>query len=173
MGGDCLNIGCVPSKALIACARAAHSVKELKDFGVIIPQGTSYCIFLFSLSDIHYFAGEVTVDFGYVMKRMRDIRAKISHHDSVERYSKEFCKHVFVGQGKFSGNNVIEVTGDDGTVRQLKYKKAMIATGASASIPPVPGLRDIPHLTNANFFNLTERPPRVLVIGCGPSMKIY
>eukprot|EP01035_Chromulina_nebulosa_P019347 gene19347-25212_t len=150
MGGDCLNIGCVPSKALIACARAAHSVKELKKFGVHIPEG------------------EVTVDFPFVMKRMREIRARISHHDSVQRYSKEFCKHVFVGEGKFIGNNEIEVTGDDGSKRTLKYKKAMIATGASAAIPPVAGLREIPHLTNANFFNLNALPPRMIVIGCGP-----
>lgn len=150
MGGDCLNIGCVPSKALISCARAAHSVKELKNFGVHIPDGN------------------VTIDFPFVMERMRKIRAEISHHDSVQRYSREFCKHVFVGNGKFVGDHGIEVTGDDGTTRLLKYKKAMISTGASAAIPPIPGLRDIPHLTNANFFNLVALPPRILVIGCGP-----
>jgi thioredoxin reductase len=150
MGGDCLNTGCVPSKALIACARAAHSVKTLSTFGVHIPDGP------------------VTVDFGYVMQRMREIRAKISHHDSVQRYSRDFCKHVFVGHAQFIGGHVIEVTGDDGGKRQLTFKKAMIATGASAAIPPVVGLREVPHLTNSNFFNMTELPPRLLVIGCGP-----
>lgn len=145
MGGDCLNTGCVPSKALIACARAIHSVKNLKQFGVSIPEG------------------EVTIDFNFVMERMRKIRAKISHHDSVERYSKDFCKHVFLGNAKFIGVDKVEVTGDDGSKRELTFKKAMIATGASAAIPPIPGLVDIPFLTNSNFFNQTELPPRMLV----------
>ena len=150
MGGDCLNTGCVPSKALIACSKMMHSTKKLHEFGIKLPDG------------------DVTVDFGFIMERMRGIRAKISHHDSVQRYSKEFCKHVFIGTGKFTGRNNVQVTGHDGSVRELKFKKAMIATGASAFIPPIPGLRDTPHLTNSNFFNLTEMPPRMLVIGCGP-----
>lgn len=156
MGGDCLNTGCVPSKALIACARAAHSVKELSKFGVTVDQST------------------VSIDFGFVMERMRAVRAKISHHDSVQRYSRDFCKDVYVGEAKFAGGKVVQVTGDDGTVRSLLFKKAMIATGASAAIPPVEGLvasegrLPVPHLTNSNFFNLTALPPRMLVIGCGP-----
>eukprot|EP01038_Epipyxis_sp_PR26KG_P009703 gene9703-13060_t len=150
MGGDCLNTGCVPSKALIACAKAAHSTKHLASFGIHIPDGA------------------VTVDFNFIMSRMREIRAKISHHDSVQRYSKEFCKHVFVGNAKFIDNNTIEVIGDDNTPRILKFKKAMIATGASAAIPPIPGLQDLPHLTNSNFFNQTSLPPSMVVIGCGP-----
>ena len=150
MGGDCLNTGCVPSKALIACARAAHSVKHLSDFGVTIPDGP------------------VRVDFGFVMERMRAIRAKISHHDSVQRYKRDFCKDVYIGHAEFAGGNVITVVGDDKSVRTLRFKKAMIATGASAAIPPVSGLSESPHLTNSNFFNLTALPPRMLVIGCGP-----
>jgi pyruvate/2-oxoglutarate dehydrogenase complex dihydrolipoamide dehydrogenase (E3) component len=150
MGGDCLNTGCVPSKALIACARAMHSTQHLSEFGVKIPEG------------------EVTIDFNFVMERMRKIRAKISHVDSVERYSRDFCKHVFVGDAKFIGNKSVEIIGDDGSKRVLKYKKAMIAVGASAAIPPVPGLREIPFLTNSNFFNQTQLPPRMMVIGCGP-----
>ena len=145
MGGDCLNTGCVPSKALIACARAFHSTKSLSEFGVKIP------------------CGEVTVDFDFVMTRMRKIRAKISHHDSVQRYSKDFCKHVFVGSAKFIGGNKVEVIGDDKTSRILNFKKAMIATGASAAIPSIPGLIGTPFLTNSNFFNQTELPPRMLV----------
>lgn len=150
MGGDCLNTGCVPSKALIACARAAHSVHELKNFGVHIPEGP------------------VTVDFGFVMERMRAIRAKISHHDSVQRYKRDFCKDVYVGHAEFVGGNEVTVKADDGSTRTLRFKKAMVATGASASIPPVEGLAQVPHLTNSNFFNLTEQPPRMVVIGCGP-----
>ena len=141
----CIITGCVPSKALIACARAFHSTKLLSEFGVKIPDG------------------EVTVDFNFVMERMRKIRAKISHHDSVQRYSKEFCEHVYIGSAKFTGGNKVEVIGDDGTPRILSFKKAMIASGASAAVPPIPGLKDAPFLTNSNFFNQTELPPRMLV----------
>lgn len=149
MGGDCLNIGCVPSKALIACAREFQRIKNAHEFGIQIP------------------SGPITIDFGHVMRRMRAIRAKISHHDSVSRYSKEFCEHVYVGEAKFSSEpNVVTVHCPDGTSRSVHYKKAMIASGASASVPPI--LADKPHLTNANFFNLTELPPRMLVVGCGP-----
>ena len=150
MGGDCLNTGCVPSKALIACARTFHNLKHVSQFGITLP------------------SGDATIDFGFVMQRMRGIRAKISHHDSVARYGKEFCKHVYVGHAQFIGGNRVEVVGDDGQKRILLFHKAMVATGASAAIPPVSGLRSIPHLTNGNFFNQTQLPPRMLVIGCGP-----
>ena len=151
MGGDCLNIGCVPSKALISAANAFRRVKEASKFGISLP------------------AGEITIDFEFVMQRMRKIRAQISHHDSVARYAKDFCEDVYVGHGEFApsceGKSVI-VTGDDGTQRHLRYRKAMIATGASAYVPSV--LSDIPHLTNANFFNLIHLPKRMVVIGTGP-----
>eukprot|EP01041_Mallomonas_annulata_P001803 gene1803-3500_t len=150
MGGDCLNTGCIPSKAIISCAKAYHNAKHnLKQFGIKIPPQS------------------ITLDFAAVMERMREIRSKISHHDSVQRYSREFCEHVFLGQGKFIGRNVVEVQGDDGTSRFLCFKKAIIATGASAVIPSVAGLSGVPHLTNSNLFNLTALPPRLLVIGCG------
>jgi hypothetical protein len=90
MGGDCLNVGCVPSKAVIACARAVHTAKHLADFGVHIPEG------------------DIKVDFGFVMQRMRQIRAKISHHDSVQRYARDFCKDVFVGHGTFLSSSCKE-----------------------------------------------------------------
>jgi thioredoxin reductase len=164
MGGDCLNSGCVPSKALIACARAANSVKSLHTFGVNVGNPIA-----------------VTIDFPFIMQRMRAIRAQISHHDSVARYSREFCKHVFVGHAQFVGDHHVEVKGDDGSIRVLRFKKAMVATGASPSIPRVlrpVAINDndgntvaqsaiIPHLTNSNFFNLQELPPRMIVIGCG------
>ncbi len=150
MGGDCLNTGCVPSKAVIACAKQFHHTKnDLAKFGITIN-------------------GDVSIDFGFVMQRMREIRAKISHHDSVSRYGREFCEHVYVGNAVFGPreDKTIIVTGDDGSVRTLKYKKAMIATGASASVPDI--LKTVPHLTNGNFFNLQALPPRMVVIGCGP-----
>lgn len=152
MGGDCLNTGCVPSKALIACARAAHFVQSstLADLGISLPQG------------------KIQVDFPRIMERMRSIRAKISHHDSVDRYKRDFCKDVYIGHAEFVGDHDIAVRGDDGSVRTLKFRKAMIATGASPAIPPIAGLQLCPHLTNSNFFNLLTLPPRMLVIGCGP-----
>mmetsp|Transcript_26164 Transcript_26164/g.34389 ORF Transcript_26164/g.34389 Transcript_26164/m.34389 type:complete len:580 (+) Transcript_26164:167-1906(+) len=145
MGGDCLNIGCVPSKALISCARKFHEVLHCSKFGVRLPPG------------------EVSVDFGFVMERMREIRANISEHDSVARYSRDFCEHVFLGHAQFTSNNTVEVAG-----KTLVFEKAMIATGASAAIVPIPGLPETEHLTNSNFFNLTELPPRISIIGCGP-----
>lgn len=147
MGGDCLNTGCVPSKAVVACAKAFHNLQHLSKYGI-------------------HLDGKATIDFGFVMERMRKIRAKISHHDSVQRYGKEFCQHVYIGHACFHANKVIEVTGDDGSKRQLRFKKAMIGTGASAAIPP--NLVGVPHLTNSSFFNLTELPPRVIFVGCGP-----
>lgn len=165
MGGDCLNTGCVPSKALIACARKFHevnNVEELGDYGI-------------TLNDMKKTRKHFNVDFSKVMKRMRAIRAKISHHDSVQRYSLDFCESVFVGHAEFikgdptsEYNGEVCVTGDDGTKRTLQFKKAMVATGASASVPPIPGLKEIPHLTNSSFFNLTELPETMLVVGCGP-----
>lgn len=160
MGGDCLNTGCVPSKALISSAKAFHDIKNVHKFGIQLPQGNP------------------TVDFGFVMCRMREIRARISHHDSVQRYAREFCD-VFIGEAKFVGDSTVEVVGDDSSVRSLRFKKAMIATGASAYMPPelMPTLftssyegpgSNIPVLTSQSFFNLTELPPRLLVVGCGP-----
>ncbi len=154
MGGDCLNTGCVPSKALIACAREYyHTLHSLDQFGISIDPSA------------------VTLDFGFVMERMRAIRAKISHHDSVSRYSREFCKHIFIGEAKFINENVLQVTNESSpnNNRRITFKKVMIATGASASVPlSIEGLTSTPHLTNANFFNLQELPPRMIVIGCGP-----
>jgi pyruvate/2-oxoglutarate dehydrogenase complex dihydrolipoamide dehydrogenase (E3) component len=99
------------------------------------------------------------------MARMRELRASIAPHDGVERYCRDFCDDIFIGDAKFTGPNTIQVSGMD---QPLVFKKAMIATGASAAVPPVPGLQTVPHLTNNNFFNLTELPPRLVLIGAGP-----
>jgi hypothetical protein len=169
MGGDCLNVGCVPSKAFIASAKKLLEIKSLPKFGISFP------------------VEKVRVDFCAVMTRMRQIRSEISVHDSVARYSREFCEHVYLGKGTFStdepktivvtpsvplskGQNLSPSTDSGETSvsaqRYLRYKKVMIATGASPSVPMV--LRDIPHLTNRNFFNLLDLPPRIVFIGCGP-----
>lgn len=143
LGGDCLNVGCVPSKALIRAARALASVREAADFGVNVPP-------------------ETTVDFAKVMERMRRLRADISPHDSAQRFT-ELGVDVFLGAGKFVGPDTIEVGG-----QALRFTKAVVATGARAAAPLIPGLNDVPHLTNETLFSLTELPQRLGIIGAGP-----
>ncbi len=143
LGGDCLNVGCVPSKAIIAAARRAAQVRDAAEFGINVPEG-------------------VTTDFGKAMERMRKLRADISTHDSAQRFT-DLGIDLYLGGGKFIDANTIEVAG-----QQLKFKKACIATGARASAPPIPGLDTVDHLTNENLFSLTELPKRFGIIGAGP-----
>lgn len=143
LGGDCLNSGCVPSKALLAAARRIKEVQESSDFGI---RGTE----------------KAKVDFSAVMDRMRRLRADLSVHDSTERLQKAGVD-VFLGSGMFDGPDVIRV----GEV-QLRFRKALIATGARALIPAIPGLDRTPYLTNENLFTLTELPRRLVVLGGGP-----
>lgn len=144
LGGDCLNVGCVPSKALLRSAHVAAEVRDAARFGVRVPDG-------------------VDVDFAAVMRRMRELRARISPVDSVERFSGELGVDVYLGEARFAGPKTIEV---DGT--RLHFKKAVVATGARPLVPPVPGLAEAGVLTNETIFNLTELPRRLLVIGGGP-----
>lgn len=143
MGGDCLNVGCVPSKALIRSARAAFDARDGDRFGVDVK-------------------GAVEVDFPAVMERMRRLRSGISKHDSVRRF-RGLGVDVFLGEARFTGRNSIEV-GD----RKLRFKKAVIATGARAAHPPIPGLAEAGYLTNETVFSLTVLPRRLAVIGAGP-----
>ncbi|MCB1066047.1 MAG: mercuric reductase [Verrucomicrobiae bacterium] len=143
MGGDCLNVGCVPSKALISAARAAASVKAASEFGVNLGEG-------------------VAIDFPKVMERMRKLRSDISHHDSVKRFT-ELGIDVFLGQGRFISNSIVEVDG-----KRLNFKKSVIATGARAAAPPIQGLDTVDYLTNETLFSLTELPKRLGIIGAGP-----
>jgi pyruvate/2-oxoglutarate dehydrogenase complex dihydrolipoamide dehydrogenase (E3) component len=142
-GGDCLNVGCVPSKALIRAAKAIREVKRSADFGVVLP------------------AGEITVDFGKIMRRMRELRTKISPADGHAGTSGTGA-HVFQGRGIFTGPNTIQV-GDT----ELKFKKAVIATGGRPSVPNVPGLAEAPYTTNEILFNLESLPPRMVILGAG------
>ncbi len=144
LGGDCLTVGCVPSKLLLRCAKAAAAVRNASAFGVNV-------------------SGEVSVDFGFVMERLRRLRAGIAPVDSAQRYSAKLGVDIFIGKGKFTGQNTIEVNG-----QTLNFAKAVVATGGTASVPPIPGLKNAPYLTNANIFNLTELPARMGVIGAGP-----
>lgn len=144
MGGDCLNSGCVPSKAMIRAAHAAASVRDAGQFGV------------------HLSSEDVEFDFPAAMERMRRLRAGISAHDSAARL-KGLGVDVFLGQAKFCGPRSIRV----GT-HSLDFAKACVATGTRAAIPPIPGLREANPLTNETVFTLTEMPRRLAVIGAGP-----
>src|ERR1039457_1461654 len=144
MGGDCLNVGCVPSKAVIRAARALFDARNAAGFGV---RGSN----------------TISFDFSTAMERMRRLRAEISHHDSARRFRDELGVDVFMGQGSFSGPDCVEVDG-----KKLNFKKAAVCTGARAAAPPIPGLAETGYLTNESIFSLTKLPSRLAVIGAGP-----
>src|SRR5262245_51262573 len=123
LGGDCLNYGCVPSKALIRCARSAAAVARAGDFGVEVPAGAR-------------------VDFAAVMERMRRLRAGISPHDSAERF-RQMGVDVYFGDAQFVDPMAVEVGG-----QRLEFAKAVIATGARAVDPDIPGIEKVGYLTN-------------------------
>lgn len=142
LGGDCLNHGCVPSKAVIRAAHAAHAARGDARFGVT--------------------TGNVDVDFAKAMTWMRSVRAHISHHDSAERLTRDGVD-VFLGPATFTGPDTVEVNGTT-----LRFARACIATGAHAFVPPIPGVEEAEVLTNETVFSLTERPERLVVVGSGP-----
>jgi len=143
LGGDCLNYGCVPSKAIIRSSRVYADIRDAGRFGVQVPAG-------------------VEVDFPAVMERMRRLRAGISRHDAAQRF-RDLGVDVFLGEARFTGPAAVEVAG-----KTLHFKKAVIATGGRAVHPMVPGLAETGYLTNETVFSLTERPRRLLVMGGGP-----
>jgi pyruvate/2-oxoglutarate dehydrogenase complex dihydrolipoamide dehydrogenase (E3) component len=143
LGGDCLNVGCVPSKALIRASRASAEVRDAAEYGVGVPAGA-------------------TVNFAAVMERMRRLRAALSPTDSAARY-RGLGVDVFFGEACFTGPDAVEVGG-----RALRFRRAVIATGARAVRPDIPGLQGAGFLTNETVFTLTELPPRLAVIGAGP-----
>ncbi|MBD2189238.1 mercuric reductase [Pseudanabaena mucicola] len=143
MGGDCLNFGCVPSKCIIRSSRVAADIRDAAAFGIHPPS-------------------PIEIDFAAVMQRMRQLRSQISHHDSATRFQ-NLGVDVFFGSAKFINDHTVEVNDS-----QLRFKKAVIATGARAAHPQVTGLAETGYLTNETVFNLTERPQRLAVIGGGP-----
>ena len=143
MGGDCLNVGCVPSKCLIRSGRAVADIRDAKPFGVSS-------------------SGNMEIDFPTVMARMRQVRTKISPVDSAIS-AKKVGVDVFFGEGSFTSNNTLTVEG-----QTLRFKKAVIATGARPVRPKIEGLEAAGYLTNETVFSLTELPPRLAVIGGGP-----
>jgi pyruvate/2-oxoglutarate dehydrogenase complex dihydrolipoamide dehydrogenase (E3) component len=145
LGGDCLNVGCVPSKTLIRSAKAVGEIRRAQrgDFGVSL-------------------TGEVRVDFTAVMERVRRVRADISHHDSADRFRK-LGIDVYLGEGQFIGPDSFTVDG-----RTIQFKKAIVATGSRPAFIPIPGLAETGYITNVTLFELTEQPRRLAVIGAGP-----
>ena len=163
LGGDCLNVGCVPSKAIIHSANLAHTLRgdmeHLEEAGISVDPYA------------------VKVDFEKVMERIRRIRSEISHHDSAERYSKELGVQIFLGHGKFTSLNTVEVNG-----KTLTFKRAVVATGGYPVLPPIDGLKELHEkataweeasgprpivMTNETVFNLNKKPKNMLVIGAG------
>lgn len=143
LGGDCLNFGCVPSKALLKSARVAATVRDASEFGVTVPAGTQ-------------------VDFAAVMERMRRLRASLAPHDSAERF-RGLGVDVFFGAGCFTSPDSIKVGG-----QLLRFRRALIATGGRAAIPDIPGLAEAGFVTNETVFSLASLPRRLVVLGAGP-----
>ncbi len=142
MGGDCLNNGCVPSKALIRSAKMLSYAKRAKEFG-------------FKKSDIEF-------EFQDVMKRVHDVIKKIEPHDSVDRYSK-LGVDCYFGNAKITSPHEVEINGTKLTTRSI-----IVATGAEPLVPPIPGLEKIDYLTSENLWELKQLPKRMLVLGGGP-----
>lgn len=142
MGGDCLNFGCVPSKALIASAKAAHGQAHSAVYGVAdqVPQ----------------------VDYVAAKAHVKDVIAQIAPMDSQERFE-GFGVRVIREYGRFVSPKVVEA-GD----HRITARRVVIATGSSPMVPPIPGLEDVPYLTNETLFDLTETPEHLLIIGGGP-----
>lgn len=141
LGGDCLNVGCVPSKALLRSARAVHEARTADTLGVKVDG--------------------VAVDFPRVMARMRDRRAALARHDSVDRLMAAGVD-VVLGSAAFVDERTV-AAGD----RVLRFRRAFIATGSRPDVPPIAGLADAGYLTNENVFELSALPARLLIIGGG------
>ncbi len=142
MGGDCLNVGCVPSKGMIRSAKVMGEIMNAAKYGI---ENAS-----------------ATVNFGAVMERVRAVQAQISPNDSVFRY-REVGVDIFLGAGTFLSGDTLEVAGE-----KLKFKKAVVATGSRPFHPLIPGLNEAGFLTNETIWNLMKQPKRLAVIGGGP-----
>ena len=142
MGGDCLNYGCVPSKALLAAAKHAVEPRQVIPFGVSHPRGE--------------------IDFGKVRAHVHGVIASIAPNDSKERFT-GLGVHVIEGAARFKDKATVLV-GDS----EVKARRFVIATGSTAAIPPIPGLAETPYLTNETIFDLKRCPEHLVVIGAGP-----
>ena len=143
LGGESLNVGCVPSKAIIRSSRVIAEMRDAARYGAQSPS-------------------DLRVEFAVVMDRMRRLRARVSRRDAASRLAAAGID-VFFGDARFTGTDTVDVNG-----AILRFKKAMIATGSRTEIPSIPGLVEVGYLTNESVFDLTVLPSRLLVIGGGP-----
>ena len=147
MGGDCLNTGCVPSKALIRSAKFLSHVGRAKEYGM---RGAS-----------------ADFDFADVMERVASVVRKVEPHDSVERYT-GLGVDVVMGTARITGPWTVEVAKDNGTKQVITTRNIVIATGARPFVPPIPGLADVGALTSDSVWGLRKLPKRLVVLGGGP-----
>ncbi len=147
LGGDCLNTGCVPSKALIRSAKYLSHIARSKEFGIA--------------------AAQAQFEFADVMARVQNTIQKIAPHDSVERYT-DLGVEVIQGTAKIISPWEVDIQKNDGSSARLSSKSIIIASGAKPFIPALPGLEHINYLTSDNIWRLRERPSRLLVPGGGP-----
>jgi pyruvate/2-oxoglutarate dehydrogenase complex dihydrolipoamide dehydrogenase (E3) component len=142
MGGECLNVGCVPSKALLAAAHHAHALRQAGGFGIRIGEGPS-------------------VDFPRVREHLREVVSAIAPMDSIERYTAMGVR-VIQGEASFMDAQTVSAGG-----RLIKARRFVIASGSKPAVPPIPGLDQVPYLTNETVFDLAEKPEHLVVIGGG------
>ncbi len=147
MGGDCLNYGCVPSKALIKTATLARQMRHSADYGIA--------------------SAEYTLDFAQVMERVARVVREVEPHDSVERYT-GLGVDVKIGTAKILDPWHVQITAADGQVQVLSTRSIVIATGARPFVPPLPGIEDVGYLTSDTMWSLREQPQRLVVLGGGP-----
>ena len=147
MGGDCLNTGCVPSKALIRSAKLLNHISRAKEFGIT--------------------SASATWDFAEVMERVQRVVNEIEPHDSVARYS-SLGVDCMKGSAKIMSPWEVEITRDDGSKQKLTTKNIVIAAGARPFVPPIPGLVEIKPLTSDNIWAIRTLPKRLVVLGGGP-----
>ncbi len=147
MGGDCLNYGCVPSKALIKTATLARQMRHSADYGIA--------------------RADFTLDFAQVMERVASVVREVEPHDSVQRYT-DLGVDVRIGSARILDPWHVQITAADGTVQVLSTRTIVIATGARPFVPPLPGIDEVGYLTSDTLWGLREQPRRLVVLGGGP-----
>jgi pyruvate/2-oxoglutarate dehydrogenase complex dihydrolipoamide dehydrogenase (E3) component len=142
MGGDCLNTGCVPSKALISAARSAETIRQAERFGIKV--------------------GEPQPNFPAVMAHVREVIEAIAPNDSIERFT-GLGVIVLQGSARFTDRHTVAVKD-----KEIRARRFVIATGTRPAVPPIPNLETVPYLTNESIFELKRQPNKLIVIGAGP-----
>jgi len=147
LGGDCLNTGCVPSKALIRSAKLLSHMARAKEFGIA--------------------SAPAEFDFATVMERVQSVIKAIAPHDSAARYTR-LGVDVVLGSAKIVSPWEVDITRDDGSTQRLTTRSIVIATGARPFVPPIPGIEEVGYLTSDNIWELRKLPKRLVVLGGGP-----